>query len=166
MRPNPQITYAQQRCALTANLRYRAQAAEAEIAVAQAETEAVRAEMRALRAEMRSERAALTAFTESPEWERDLLILARDRVRGELVSLSTQRKSCGACGSFGRGVYDGLLRTQIDAMNREHRLVPEHAIDPIDWPVRMGSHTRRGRTLRDEWLQPLPPRRTPRETHW
>lgn len=161
MRPNPQITYAQQRCAVTANLRYRAQAAEAEIAAARAETDAIRAEMRALRAEIRAERADLIAFIESPAWARDLLVLARDRVRGELVSLSTQRKSCGECGSFGRGIYDGLLRTQIDALGREHRLVPEQAIDPIDWPVRMGSHTRQGRALRDDWLQPPAPRRRP-----
>lgn len=167
MRPNPHVTYAQQRCALTQRLRHRARDAEAKTRAAHAETDSVRAEMRALRADIRAERAALSAFIESPEWHRDLLTLARARVRAELVALSTQRKSCAACGSFGRGLYEDLLRAEIDAINAEHRLAPDHALAPIDWPVRMGSHTRQGRALREDWLSPPPAhRRTPRRTDW
>lgn len=172
MRPNPQTTYAQQRCALTRNLRHRAREAEsearaaiAETQAAREETEAIRAEvdaqLRALRAEMRAERAALTTFIESPEWERGLLTLARDRVRAELLELSAQRKSCGACGSFGRGFYEGLFTDAIAAINREQRLPPLTDPDPINWPVRMGMSTRQGRALGDDWLRPPPPRRRP-----
>jgi len=158
MRQNPQATYAQDRCALTRRLRRRAQAAEAAIAAAQAETEAIRADMRALRADIRSERRALIAFIESPEWERDLLLLARARVRAELLGLSGTRQSCGTCGGFGRGIYDGLLQDEIDALCTAHDLPPERALGEIDWPGRMGAVTRRGRVLRSDWLRPAKPK--------
>lgn len=130
----------------------RAREAEAQIDAAQAETAAVYAEMRGLRATIRDERAALTEFIESAEWERDLLCLARDRVRAELLTLSGLRKSCGECGGFGRGVYEGLLGDAIEAIARERRLLPIDAPTPINWPVRMGHVTRNGRALRDDWL--------------
>lgn len=158
MRPNPRQTYAQARCAVTIGLRRRTQAAEAAIAEAQAETEAIRADMRALRAEIRSERAALTAFIESPDWARDLLLLARARVRAEMLSLSGTRQSCGTCGSFGRGLYDGLLQAEIDALCAAHGLPAERALGEIDWPTRMGAMTRRGRVLRNDWLTPPKPK--------
>jgi hypothetical protein len=167
MRPDPMLPDTPDHCRATYRLRVRAREAEAQAAAARAETAEIYAEMRALRADIRTERAALTAFIESPEWHRDLLALARDRVRAELLSLSTARKSCVECGSFGRGVYDDFLRAEIDAITRAHCLVPEHALDPIDWPVRMGSHTRHGRALRDDWLSPPPtPRRTARRADW
>ncbi|WP_189497708.1 hypothetical protein [Algimonas arctica] len=167
MRPDPRLPNTQDHCRATYRLRVRARDAEAEVVAAHAETEAVRAEMRALRAEIRAERAALIAFIESPEWHRDLLTLARARVRAELVALSTQRKSCAACGSFGRGLYEDLLRAEIDTINTEHRLPPDHALAPINWPVRMGSHTRRGRALREDWLSPPQARkRTARKDAW
>jgi hypothetical protein len=147
-------------------LRVRAREAEAQIEAARAETDAVRAEMRDLRADIRAERAALTAFIESPAWQRDLLLLARDRVRAELVTLATERRSCSACGSFGRGMYEDFLSAGIDKITAEHRLGPDRALDPIDWPVRMGRHTRGGRALRGEWLQPPPPRRRTRDAAW
>ncbi|MGJ8560860.1 MAG: hypothetical protein ACSHX3_11540 [Litorimonas sp.] len=167
MRPDPMLPETPDHCRATYRLRVRARDAEAEAAAARLETAEIYAEMRALRAEIRAERAALIEFIESPEWHRDLLCLARDRVRAELLSLSTQRKSCGECGSFGRGIYEDLLRAEIDALTTTHRLVPEAGLDPIDWPVRMGSHTRQGRALRDEWLRSPPPRRRPvRDTAW
>lgn len=167
MRSDPANPDTHDRCRATHRLRLRARAAEAEIDVARAETDAVYAEMRALRAEIRGERAALTTFLESPEWQRDLLIMAREQVRTELLTLSLARKGCGTCGSFGRGFYEHLLRPQIDALTREHRLVPEQGVDPIDWPVRMGSHTRKGRALRDDWLRtPAPRRRAAQDRTW
>lgn len=167
MRPDPMLPETHDHCRATYRLRVRAREAEAQAAAARAETAEIEAEMRALRADIRAERAALTEFIESSDWHRDLLCLARDRVRAEMTTLATQRKSCGACGSFGRGVYDNLLRAEIDTLTREHRLLPEPALDPIDWPVRMGTHTRQGRALRDEWLRPATvTRRTPREASW
>lgn len=166
MRPDPMIPDTHDHCRATYRLRVRAREAEAQIGAAQAETDAVRAEMRELRATVRAERAALTAFIESPAWHRDLLLLARDRVRAELVTLATERKSCGACGSFGRGMYEDFLSAEIDRVTAAHRLVPDRALDPIDWPVRMGRHTRAGRALRDDWLQPPAPSRRARDGAW
>lgn len=166
MRPDPMIPDTHDHCRATHRLRVRAREAEAQIDEARAETAAVYAEMRALRAAIRDERAALTEFIESAEWERDLLCLARDRVRAELLALSSARKSCGDCGGFGRGVYEGLFTDAIEAIAREHRLPPIDAPTPINWPVRMGHATRQGRALRDDWLR-VPARRRPAaERNW
>jgi hypothetical protein len=171
MRPNPQITYAQQRCALTANLRHLAREAEAEAAAARAETALIRAqtdaELAILRAEIKAERAALTEFTESPQWQRDLLCLARERVRAELTALSKTHKSCQDCGSFGRGFYDNILNADIDALNKTHGLAADQNPDPISWAVPKGYGTRRGKALHRDWQTPAPePRRTRRADIW
>lgn len=166
MRPDPKLPDTYDHCRATHRLRFRAREAEAQIDEARAETAEIYAEMSALRAAIREERAALTEFIESAAWERDLLCLARDRVRAELLTLSGLRKSCGECGGFGRGFYEGLLGEAIEAIAREHRLLPIDAPAPINWAVRMGHVTRGGRALRDDWLR-VPARRRPAvEPHW
>lgn len=179
MRPNPRSSYRQKRCAMTQNFRCRMRAAETQAADARAETALIRAQteaelavmrgdIRAERAQMQAERAALTEFIESPEWQRDLLALARQRVRAEMTALSITRKSCKECGSFGRGFYNNILNAEIDALNKTHGLAPDRTPDSIDWPVRMGIYTRRGKALNRDWQtpEPEPRRRDPRADIW
>ncbi|GLQ21856.1 hypothetical protein ACFFUB_08965 [Algimonas porphyrae] len=177
MRQNPQTTYAQTRCILTAQLRYRAQAAEAEtariredaadrIAAAEARADAAEARMAALHKAIKTERADLSAFIESPDWERDLLQLARDRVRAELLNLSQSHKSCHQCGSFGRAFSERFLQAEIDALTCAHDLPHLTPLPPADWAVPMGSVTKQGRGLDNSWHtpEPTPPRR--RQAIW
>jgi len=155
-RTRPSINAAQH-CARTRTLRHRAQAAEAraeaaEEALAEARREmehALEAERRAIRRERRDAIAA----AESPDWQRDLLVLARDRVRAELLALATQHDSCAACGSFGRGFYGGLLQAEIDAVTAAHDLPPTQPLGAIDWPVAMGRRILKGRVLNRMWLE-------------
>jgi len=167
MRTADKPRYAYQRCALTRNLRRRAQVAEATAEAARMDAEAARAEVDALRAEIRAERTALTAFIDSPERYRDLLALARERVQAELMALTLSHKSCAACGSFGRGLYEGFLRAEIEQITEAEALPPVADAGAISWPVRMGQPTRRGRALDQRWLQTETPRTKPRrETAW
>lgn len=155
--PNPMQTYAQHRCAHTRHMRKRAQRAEAEAA-------ALRAEVAALRQERRDERAALAAHIESPEWARDLLLIARDRVRGELINLSARHASCGTCGSFGRGFSKNFLTAEIDRLSTAHALPSVPPLPDPDWPVQMGLRFRGGQGLDTSWLMEAPKRRQPDRT--
>lgn len=170
--PEAQTPYSQTRCALTRQLRYRARQAEAEarearaeadaaVAAAQAEVEAAWARTETLYAKIKAERAALSAFIESPAWERDLLIIARDRVRAELIDLSQSKQSCHACGSFGRAFQSRFLQDQIDGLTQAHDLPPAPPLPPADWAVPMGIITRHGRGLDRSWHteEPAPPKR-------
>lgn len=181
MRQNPQSTYAQNRCALSAQLRYRAQAAEAEVARIRAKADAriAAAEARADAAEARvsqlhrlieAERAATVAHLESPEWERDLLLMAQGEIRAELLEQAQRRQRCKACGGFGHGAHEGLLAERIAALGKDHDLPPVlppmSGDDPIDWPVRMGAVAHQGRTLNAAWLH-APKRKLPEtRTEW
>lgn len=152
MRSNPRRTYKQERCALTAALRKRTQAAEAKAEVAEAKAEYADERAAKFYHEMEAERAALTAFLESPEWKRDLLILARDLVRQELLALSETHQSCGQCGSFGRGFQESFLKDAIEQIGRAHDLPWVPALPPPDWPVQMGRVIKDGRALNRAWL--------------
>jgi hypothetical protein len=122
MRSNPRRTYKQTRCALTASLRRRTQAAEARAEEAEEIAEAADARAAKFYQEMQAERAALLDYLESPEWQRDMLVVARNLVRDELLRLSSTRQSCPSCGSFGRGFQDHFLQEAIDRLTREHGL--------------------------------------------
>jgi hypothetical protein len=154
MRAKQNRSYTQARCALTARLRRRAQAAEAR--AARAEALQREAEDRAGRfyRQRNADRDALLDFLESPEWERDLLIILRARLRQELSTLSNTRRSCASCGSFGRGFYDHVLDDAIDALTRRHGLPSVSPLPPMDWPVAMGRVTKDGRGLNAAWLAP------------
>ena len=154
MRARTRLSYnAAQHCARTRTLRHRAQAAEARAEAAEAELAKVRAEMDTQSRAIRRERLDAIAAAESPDWQRDLLVLARDRVRAELLALATQHDSCPACGSFGRGFYGGLLQADIDALTAAHDLPPAEPLGPIDWPVAMGRRILKGRVLNRMWLE-------------
>lgn len=153
MRPKRNRSYSQTRCALTARLRWRVRQAEARAEEAEEMAEAAEARAAAVYHEMKAERAALIAYIESPEWERDLLILARDRVRAELLNLAAKRQSCPSCGSFGRGFSEHFLQAEIEAITREHNLPFTPRLPSPDWPVRMGRVTKDGRGLSRQWLE-------------
>lgn len=161
MRARTQPRYdPQTRCAQTWRLRHRAREAEARADAAEAAVAEVRGEMEQLRRAIRHERSEALAVMESPGWYCDLLRLARDRVRAELIALSIRRDSCPECGSFGRGFQAGFLQAEIDALTQAHDLPPVDALAPIDWPVHMGRRILKGRALDRRWLQPVP-RRVP-----
>ncbi|WP_298919027.1 hypothetical protein [uncultured Algimonas sp.] len=185
--PKDETPDGKRRRALTRRLRHRAMVAEAEAGQARAEAEAARAQaceaVDAMQAELERERAALEAdrraflaLPESPEWRRDLLVLARDRVRAELLALGRTHRSCGECGSFGRGFSERFLQAEIDAMTDAHGLDPAPALGPADWPSPMGYITHRGRRLDASWHTPDPaqtgrtqtgtPGETWRPPHW
>lgn len=162
MRAKPQARFHAERCAYTASLRRRARAAEGALAEMRAERDAANALCDAVIARTDKERAALIAFVSSPEWERELLIMARDKVRAEFTQMIEERRSCSACGGFGRGVYDGLLSGAIDAISQAHGLEPAGERGAIDWPSRMGGVSKGGRLLAYNWLSPPtggPPRK-------
>lgn len=143
----------QTRCAQTRRLRARAREAEARADHAEAQTAEIEAEMQQLRREIRQERRDAIALMDSPAWHRDLLLLARDRVRSELISLSTRHNSCAECGSFGRGFQANFLQADIDALTQAHDLPPIETLGAIDWPVQMGRRVLKGRHLNRIWLE-------------
>ena len=164
MRPNPMRTYAQRRCAYTAHLRRRCQRAEADAAL-------LRAELAAERAAIRREREDAVARTESPEWARDLLVLARDTVRENLLGLADTHQACETCQGFGRGLSENFLQGDIDALTAAHDLPPEPRLRAPDWPKHMSFITRRGRRKEGRWLEPpktasAPPAQPWRPPHW
>ncbi|MEL6687899.1 MAG: hypothetical protein AAFP97_09780 [Pseudomonadota bacterium] len=153
MRSNPRRTYKQARCALTASLRRRTQAAEARAEEAEEIAEAAEARAAKFYHEMQAERAALLDYLESPQWRRDLLVIARNLVRDDLLRLSATRQSCPSCGSFGRGFQEHFLQDAIDTLTKEHGLPRVSPLLPPDWPVRMGRVTKDGRGLHRAWLE-------------
>lgn len=163
MRANPEATYSQQRSAYTKHLRKRAQRAESEAA-------ALRAELAALRSDIRRERREAAAFVESPEWERDLLCLAQERIRAEMMQLSLTRKSCEACGSFGREFQRRFLDEEIDTLTQENGLPPPSQAQGRDmsWPLRLGAKVHKGRLLKADWMtpEPKPPQQPRRAFDW
>lgn len=140
-------------CVQTRRLRVRAREAEARAQAAEAKTAEVLAEMDALRRAVHQERRDAIAAAEGPDWHRGLLLMARDRVRDGLIALATRHDSCAACGSFGRGFYEGFLQDEIDAVTRAHDLPPVTPPAPIDWPVSMGRRILKGRVLTRIWLE-------------
>ena len=153
MRAKRDQSYSQERCAMTARLRWRVRQAEVRAEEAEEAADAADARAASIYHEMKAERAALIAYIESPAWERDLLILARDRVRAELLCVSAKRQSCPSCGSFGRGFHEHFLQDEIEAITREHDLPSTPRLPPPDWPVRMGRVTKDGRGLARQWLE-------------
>ncbi|MEM7728136.1 MAG: hypothetical protein AAF311_02560, partial [Pseudomonadota bacterium] len=118
---------------------------------AEAEAARLRAELALLRAEIAAERAALTVYVDGPEWRRDLGVMARDLVRGELLDLAETHTACGECGSFGRRFADRFLQDGIDALTQAHGLPPEPALAPADWPVHMRFDTHGGKRKVADW---------------
>lgn len=135
-------------CRATRRLRTRLRAAEARI-------DALDAQLRAERAAIADERAALVAQMESPEAERDVMLIAQDLLREEVMSAATRREICRECGGLGHGMTKGLLSKRIADHCRVHDLplTPKSgAGDPdavADWPQVGAGHRRKPDWLRD-----------------
>ncbi|MGB6229024.1 MAG: hypothetical protein WBF53_02725, partial [Litorimonas sp.] len=119
------------------------------------------------RAEDKRRREAWEAYLDGPEGRRDLLLLARDRVRAELLTLSASHTCCAQCGGFGRQFQARFLQDEIDALTTAHGLDPVDPLPEPDWATRMGVRVRGGKRLDESWMEPerkSPPVETPRGT--
>lgn len=150
MRPSRSPRHsAAKRCEATKALRHRMHAAEAALREAQSDTARARAALAEERRAIRAERVALVAWAESPLWERDLLVLARDRVRRAIMAATMERRNCSSCGGLGAGLYQGFLCEEIGALEAEHGLEPAPVQLPDGWAAALG-----GREGRDAgWLR-------------
>ncbi len=162
--------FVEQRCRATYRLRERAREAEGyarfwlewaarvleltreRLSEMRARTEEAEDAERDLRRAVRDERAALTRFIESPEWERDLYVMLRHRLRAAQLGYRWKHRACEACGGFGQDFYDVAFIDEIRALESEHGLEPAdtalrrgatHYADPLHWPRVLGTVPRR-----------------------
>ena len=164
MRPSQRPRYSNTvRCAATRRFRERAQAAEARAARMEAERDAAQAERCAALASVARERGALQRWLDSPEWERDLLVMARARLRDALGREIAARGTCNSCGGLGRGLYANLLSDTIEALEAAHGLAPAGRLPDPDWTDGIGERTLRGARPDRSWLRASwPDRRAPK----
>lgn len=125
--------------------------------------DALELELAAERAMIAAERADLAAHMESPEAERDVMLLAQDLLRSEMIdaaSLPKPRGLCGTCGGLGHGMTNGLLVGRINDHCERHGLSQVSApMDDSAWP-----HVGAGRQRNEDWLRK--PKPELREREW
>lgn len=151
------------RCRAVQAFRRRMDAAEARADAAERARDAAQAERCAALASVARERGALQRWLDSPEWERDLLVMARARLRDALGREIAARGTCNSCGGLGRGLYANLLSDTIEALEAAHGLAPAGRLPDPDWTDGIGERTLRGARPDRSWLRASwPDRRAPK----
>lgn len=95
-------------------------------------------ELAAERAAIAEERAAFLEQLESPEAERDILLIAQSLLQSEVIDALAgpdQRAVCATCGGLGHGLTKGLLAARISDHCQRHGLNDEGTpLSEARWP--------------------------------